>query len=167
MSLQVLRIDRQNVLEFPDRFRVLLLQKQNATGIVANDAIFGYCAMTSRKCESASSYRPFGPKNSRIKEMCARQLWRQRQRFLERGSRAIEIAFLNECPSDIDEAIGIFRIGFRRARKCGDGAFQVSLKKETDSVIVPSSPVRWIHVSSHGRFGPPHPLSATRCSRPA
>src|SRR5437762_3277883 len=39
MSLQVLRINRQNVLEFTDGFRVFLLQEQNTSGVVADDAI--------------------------------------------------------------------------------------------------------------------------------
>src|SRR5215471_19601102 len=41
MSLHILRIDCQNALEFLDRVRIFLLEKQNATRIIAHDAILG------------------------------------------------------------------------------------------------------------------------------
>src|SRR5437867_7257024 len=112
MSLQVLRVNPQNVLEFTDGFVVFLLQEQNAPGVVADDAILRILLDHVTQMRERIVVSTLGPKDSRIKEMGSGQVWRQHDRLFERCSRSIEISFLNERPTDINETVGIFRISF-------------------------------------------------------
>src|SRR5262245_5429893 len=129
VSLYIFRIDRQHLLKLRNSFRVFLLQKQNAPSIIADDTILRILLDNLAQLRERIIVFPFRSQNARIEVTGSREIRRQLQGFVERGLRAIQIAFLNASAANVDETIRVLRIGFGCVYKRGGSAFQVALKK--------------------------------------
>ena len=167
MGLQVLRIDAQGRLKFLDCIRVLVLEEQSATQIVAHDAVARI--LFEHQVESFCCFIIVAvvAKNASVEIIRSRKIRLEGKRLLQYNAGTLHVAFLHGYAAQVHPAIHIVGIDLGDLLEGGARTLQISLQEESDAIVVPPSPViafqidlrqrRWSalrrHLHGHFVFG--------------
>ena len=141
MRLQIFGIDRKCLFKFLHRVRIAFLEKKYAAKFVAHDAVARKLLEHGLQVSDGAVVVAVFLQRARVKEIRARKLRIDRQRFLQHFSCPGGIALLHQDAADIGPAIGIPRIGVGNFLECRGRSFQIALQEEADSIVIPTRPL--------------------------
>ena len=127
MRLQIFGIDGQRFFEFGDRIGVALFEEEHAAKLVVDDAVARILLEDGFEMRDGAFIIAVFAKSFGVKEIGARELCVNGQRFFEHFARAGGVAFLQKHTSDVGPAVGILRVGFGDFFECRGSAFQIAL----------------------------------------
>src|SRR5262249_14939244 len=96
VCLQVLGIDRQNLLQFVHCVLILVLQEADPPDVIDYYAIFRVLLFDNSQMLNSLIILALGTKGLGIEIMCASEVWIESQRLLQSLLCAFDIAFLHQ-----------------------------------------------------------------------
>src|SRR5579883_3466282 len=141
IGLEILGIDGKRLLKFFHGISVALLEEEDATEFVVDDAVARILRQHLLKNLDGFVIFAFVFEQASVEIVRASQAGLESQRFQQHHFRATGVAFLQADAADVGPAVKIVRRQFGDFGESLLRADQIALKKEADAVIVPAGPI--------------------------
>src|SRR5579862_2946844 len=151
VRFEVFRVNGDRFIQFADGVSVTALQEVDSPQVVVYHAILWVLVQYSLKMLRGLIVFALIAQNGGQEEMRASQVGRNSQRFFEHFFGRGKVAFLSADAAHIHPSIGILRSNFGDFGEGVEGALQITLQKQANSVVVPACPFLGLAVNL--RFG--------------